>query len=266
MSNMPLTDGINALIRYANETTGASDTTLSDAVESLVAGYGGGGGRDDLLNMVVGGNITGDCNFDVTTMVSRPFCYATGTYTLTFPSLTSIVSYAFERTHASKVSMPVITYIPANAFDHAYITTFFGPHAYIAKESFRNCTSMTTLVIGGFVNNTYQQACGCSALKVVDISSSTYKMDNTFQTGCGSLDTLILRDSSVLTLHTATTFDSSCFKSGGTGGTIYVPSDLIGSYQSATNWSTIDGYGTVTWKPIEGSIYETQYADGTPIT
>jgi len=44
MSDMPLTDGINALIRYANETTGASDTTLSDAVESLVAGYGGGGG------------------------------------------------------------------------------------------------------------------------------------------------------------------------------------------------------------------------------
>lgn len=44
MSNMPLTDGMNALIRYANETTGKSDATLSDAVESLVAGYGGGGG------------------------------------------------------------------------------------------------------------------------------------------------------------------------------------------------------------------------------
>ena len=38
----PLTDSINALTRYANETTGASDTTLSDAVGSLVAGYGGG--------------------------------------------------------------------------------------------------------------------------------------------------------------------------------------------------------------------------------
>ena len=38
----PLTDGINALTAYANEVTGASDTTLSDAVESLVAGYGGG--------------------------------------------------------------------------------------------------------------------------------------------------------------------------------------------------------------------------------
>ena len=43
-SNTPLTDAINALTRYANETTGASDTTLSDAVGTLVAGYGGGGG------------------------------------------------------------------------------------------------------------------------------------------------------------------------------------------------------------------------------
>ena len=38
----PLTDSINALTRYANETTGEHDTTLSDAVGSLVEGYGGG--------------------------------------------------------------------------------------------------------------------------------------------------------------------------------------------------------------------------------
>lgn len=39
----PLTDGINALTAYANEITGASDTTLSDAVGRLCEGYGGGG-------------------------------------------------------------------------------------------------------------------------------------------------------------------------------------------------------------------------------
>lgn len=38
----PLTDGINALTAYANEVTGASDTTLSDAVGRLCDGYGGG--------------------------------------------------------------------------------------------------------------------------------------------------------------------------------------------------------------------------------
>lgn len=40
----PLTDAINALTRYANETTGQSDTNLSDAVRTLCDGYGGGGG------------------------------------------------------------------------------------------------------------------------------------------------------------------------------------------------------------------------------
>ena len=36
----PLTDSINALTAYANETTGASDTTLSDAVGRLCEGFG----------------------------------------------------------------------------------------------------------------------------------------------------------------------------------------------------------------------------------
>ena len=37
----PLTDSINALTTYANDVTGASDTTLSDAVHTLGSGYGG---------------------------------------------------------------------------------------------------------------------------------------------------------------------------------------------------------------------------------
>ena len=40
----PLTDAINALTTYSNTVTGASDTTLSDAVATLAAGYGEGGG------------------------------------------------------------------------------------------------------------------------------------------------------------------------------------------------------------------------------
>ena len=46
MSTTPLTDAIEALTSYANSVTGASDTTLSDAVATLANGYGGGGGID----------------------------------------------------------------------------------------------------------------------------------------------------------------------------------------------------------------------------
>ena len=49
MTTTPLTDAINALTRYANETTGAGDTNLSDAVATLVAGYGGGSSSPVLL-------------------------------------------------------------------------------------------------------------------------------------------------------------------------------------------------------------------------
>ncbi len=62
--------------------------------------------------------------------------------------------------------------------------------------------------------------------------------------------------------------------SDGTGGTIYIPKvlyDELGTvssldYKAATNWSTIDSYDTITLMQIEGSQYETKYADGTPIT
>lgn len=42
----PLTDAINALTTYANTVTGASDTTLSEAVATLASGYGTGGNGD----------------------------------------------------------------------------------------------------------------------------------------------------------------------------------------------------------------------------
>lgn len=51
----PLTDAIEALTRYANETTGASDTTLSEAVATLIDGYGqGGGGSNDVFEFSAG--------------------------------------------------------------------------------------------------------------------------------------------------------------------------------------------------------------------
>ena len=81
-----------------------------------------------------------------------------------------------------------------------------------------------------------------------------------------TLDTFIIRANSVMPLGGINNFDGTCFASDKTGGTLYVPSSLISSYQGATNWTTILGYANNQIKAIEGSIYETQYADGTPIT
>lgn len=76
--------------------------------------------------------------------------------------------------------------------------------------------------------------------------------------------TLILRYNGVVPLGHIGSLPTK-FQSNGTGGTLYVPQAQISNYQSATNWSTVLGYANNQILPIEGSIYKTQYADGTPI-
>lgn len=63
MAGTPLTDSIEALTAYANQTTGASDTNLSDAVYRLVQGYGSGGNSAfEIEEVVVGENSVTNMN------------------------------------------------------------------------------------------------------------------------------------------------------------------------------------------------------------
>ena len=107
----------------------------------------------------------------------------------------------------------------------------------------------------------------------VDLGNSCASIGGNSFPGANKLFTLILRNSSLVTLGGTTAFNYTPFANNGAGGTIYIPKvlyDHLGDgtaddYQAAANWSTIHGYGTITWAKIEGSIYENAYADGTPI-
>ena len=104
---------------------------------------------------------------------------------------------------------------------------------------------------------------GCSALEAADFGSPGRIDASCFKNT--ALKVLVLRKSNVVALANVNAFDGSPFASGGSGGTLYVPSDLISGYQAAANWSTILGYENNSIEAIEGSIYEDQYADGTPV-
>ena len=163
----------------------------------------------------------------------------------------SIPAHALQgRTGVTSVSLPNATSMGANSF--------YGCTALISVSMHSLCVLNET---SGFY--------GCSNLAILDCGgqgdnprfSSTYILRN-----CTKLKTLILRNTSAWSLSNINVFQGSPFASNGTGGTLYVPSALISSYQSATNWSTILGYANNQILSIEGSIYETQYADGTPIS
>lgn len=136
----------------------------------------------------------------------------------------------------------------------------------VGANGLRKCTGVTCLCMP---NCTSVQAEGLkemTSLTTVDLGSCASIDDMGFQ-GDSNLTTIILRRTTgICSLVSGRVFLSTRFVSGGAGGTVYVPSALISTYQSASNWSTIDGYGTITWTAIEGSQYENYYADGTVIS
>lgn len=247
-SNTPLTDAINALTTYSNTVTGASDTTLSDAVATLAAGYGGGGGwtTDGIAqNTEPNGVVT--LSDSVTTL---------GRYAFAFKPITGIIANG-------------VTTVYGNAFFNSWLTSVHLPLATADSNYtgsvFESCASLTTVVLPSWNKPLYSTFfLSCTALEAVDIYGHSFGGSYVFRY-CTALKTLILRSPSVVTLSNTNHFNNSSFASGGAGGDIYVPQALLATYPTSGNWATINGYGTVTWKAIEGSYYATHYADGTVI-
>lgn len=232
---MSIKSKIQDLIAAANATTGESDTTLTDAVQTLVDGYGQGGG--------------GEWTTDGLADRSEP----RGALLI---NNIAIANSAFTG-GKNITSVHIVNADPKD----------------IGMQAFSGCTGLTTFVAQKVKiwNSSIVQ--GCSALTTIDAEILDRIIIYGFQQ-CANLSTIIMRRSdSVTTLNGVNAFYNTPFASGGTGGTIYIPKALYdhlgdGSaldYKAATNWSTVDGYGTITWAQIEGSQYEHYYADGTPI-
>lgn len=285
MSTTPLTDAINALTQYANDTTGASDTTLSDAVGTLVAGYGGG--DQATIDMLVTGIMDKDYTFTQTT-IGRAFSNLSGAqYSLTLPNVTTfrVGNYTFENSDIDSLNIPNITGNVGSIF-RGYkgkhinapkitgiqtmdgctnMTEVFFPAVSAGSNCFSGMSNIETAVVGTLRNNQWQHFLRCQKLTAVDlVIDEPQRFDNTFDNS-PLLTVIVLRPSTVVTLHNTSAFNGTPFASGGSGGTIYVPQALLATYPTSGNWATVNGYGTITWQAIEGSQYETHYADGTVI-
>ena len=273
----PLTDAINALTRYANETTGQSDTNLSDAVATLVEGYGQGGGSYSYEDAISGKQIATYTSQATSIRADNFGATASGIDKLVLPNVTNIADYGFRKCDANEIHFPNMDtarnwngiFYQCNA-SHIYLPKLetFGLYP---RYAFAECANLVSIAFPSLTNlgtNPDNMFRMCSSLEAIDYGencvariagSSTYY-------NCTVLTKIIIRRTTgVNSLGNLNSFQNTPFADGKSGGTLYVPQDLIASYQSATNWSTILGYANNQILPIEGSIYETQYADGTPI-
>ena len=148
--------------------------------------------------------------------------------------------------------------------------SFYAPNATsIGANAFRQCRtlkqvrlpSLTSPASGSYFF--YQATSGTRKLELIDWGEAN--IGGNWAGYCANLKTIILRKTTIATLgNISQAFQGTPFASGGSGGTIYIPKvlyDHLGDnsssdYKAASNWSTVNGYGTITWARLEGSIYE----------
>lgn len=234
----PLTDAINALTTYANETTGASDTTLSDAVETLVDGYGGGGGVS-IDGIAMGTEPSGNVVLSTATNIKeRKFKESPNIVSVTAPLVTVLREQIFQQcTNLESISF-------------AGATTISSSMQFIACTKLQNVNLPNIEKLGG---NMFQ---GCTNLEIIDLPKVTTLATPRVFYGCSKLQTVILRHTSLVAVNNDVFTNTPFAGYNSLTGTLYVPSSLVESYKTASNWSTLYNNGTMSIVAIEGSQYE----------
>lgn len=102
------------------------------------------------------------------------------------------------------------------------------------QNAFDGCTSLINIYMPKLTSANGRTFVKCTALGKVDFPLLMSVPTQMFR-GCTALTTVILRNSTVVTLEDTTAFAQTPIESG--TGYIYVPSALIEDYKVATNWS-----------------------------
>lgn len=205
---------------------------------------------------------------------------------IVLPQATSIQAYMFaNHTELHTLSAPNVTTIGTSAFDGAkYLTTINLPK--LTKGSTYGFRYVNSLTEAYFPSMT---TVGDSLFYQVRSSAPPAILTVVLPAVTGTVTGKAFRQSWLVAVDIgpgATGIGSDCFYAGSYGKvilrnpnavvtaasrdsvksikTLYVPQALVESYATATNWATDAASRTVL--PIEGSIYETQYANGVPIT
>ena len=174
----PLTDSINALTTYANEVTGASDTTLSDAVHTLASGHGGGGWLPASAELVASAddtlNLSADTSWDsITPSTTQQTILTNGatrgacSYMLTADEATNkaVIAVASVRMKYVYTTIPNNAYLLSlDAFAIGHFCIFdltdwnnndISMPCYVSRETFINSSGIKRVTDGAIYYGIY---------------------------------------------------------------------------------------------------------------
>ena len=278
MAQYVVTDTELSSVADAIRTKGGTSAQLAfpaefvSAIEDIETG-GGGYTADEIVSST---GISGTFTITATSVRRYALAYCDGITEIVAPNLTSLSPYCFSwMAGLTRVSLPALTEGGTKVLlgNPNLVTVSLPALTTIRGDQFIEGAGLEHLVLPSFTGNIYTNSLRFNKkLLSVDVGAATNIWSNAFS-GCSVLSALIIRGNSLTALGAVNVFANTPFASGGTGGTLYVPADMISSYQAATNWSTILGYADNQIKSIESTHTDPNapidltlyYADGTPI-
>ena len=227
---------ILGLIAKANETTGETDDDLTSAVDSLISGFGAGGGGDRTMeDGLVARTLTEYINDTATTIGNYSFANFSSLEYVSMPNVTTIVggnNFA-SCTNLKQINIPKLKTSANNS-----------------GNNFRSCSSLEELRTPLY--NGVLAVSGCTSLKVYEVGTP-YNITAGAFSNLTSLEVFIMHCTKVVPLANISGFTGTPIGDG--AGRIYVPQAFIEDFKVATNWSALYEAGT-TFVAIEGSEYE----------
>ena len=210
-----------------------------------------GGGSDTQLKGLIDRSITTiDFPSGITKIGDYSFYQCSSLVFTTLPSsITSIGNGAFMQcVELETISCDgFITTLGSSAFNGSSIS-----HMKLTDVRFPNL-SVSSL---GTVFGSATSANACQELTTLDLGLVS-TLTTSSLANCYKLQTVILRKTSLVTLQSASAFTNTPLSGyNGLSGTIYVPSNLVNSYKTASNWVSLYNNGACTFAAIEGSQYE----------
>lgn len=173
---------------------------------------------------------------------------ACGLTSVYLPSLTVGGYYMFQDcTDLISVNLPSLQGLYTKMFSGcSSLTTVNIPAVNLGgSQVFYNCTALTTISFPNAVSTTASNMFeGCTALETCNLGKC-YRITNYAFYGCTSLTNLTLEHTAVVALQNINAFGNATQPI-----TVHVPSSLISSYQTATNWSTLYNNGRVVFVAI----------------
>ena len=258
-------------------------------------------GEQETLDKLVAHTLEDFEDNRITTVRAYAFCYSNGLKSVNLPNATTSGKFAFQSCfNIESINIPKITNVPESIFSNCYrLSSLEALNANtLSNNSFEKCYSLNgfnlsnitkvenyALTNAGFGTVTLPNCTSLGSYVIngtrtstVDLSTKITIPANCFRDAY-SLMHLILRSNDVCSLASTSALTTTPISNG--IGWIYVPTDLVNTYKTASNWSTyadrivsIDEYPkaltgetiTDTWDEIfqaeDNNTYKTKYSVG----